>query len=233
MIRSRCWCFTINNDTFEDLKSLIDSSFAYLIFGFEQGKKGTHHIQGYIYFTSARSQQSMKKLMPRAHLEVSRGTPDQNEDYCSKEGDYYEFGEKPSQGKATFDKIEEAMKNPRENFQLFHQYRKAYAEYKNMEKKDHDPTLLALSEKRKFEYCKSSDKSVCMYPSVYDGEDVHILPFTECELNKMMMWLNKIPIKYKVGYEVKTYNPEIIIITYDTNWDRQQIFKYYNDYLSY
>jgi len=82
-------------------------TFQYLVFGFETGgKKKVCHIQGYVYFNNALSQSSVKKKLPRAHLEVTKGTPDQNFDYTSKDGDFYEFGEKPLSGRACFDKIE-------------------------------------------------------------------------------------------------------------------------------
>jgi len=75
-LRSRAWCFTINNDTFDDLEKMLDMTFQYLVFGFETGgKKKVCHIQGYVYFNNALSQSSVKKKLPRAHLEVTKGTP--------------------------------------------------------------------------------------------------------------------------------------------------------------
>lgn len=41
---------------------------------------------------------AIKKLFPRAHIEICRGTPQQNKDYCAKGGDYFEFGELPRKG---------------------------------------------------------------------------------------------------------------------------------------
>jgi len=38
-LRSRAWCFTINNDTFDDLEKMLDMTFQYLVFGFETGAK--------------------------------------------------------------------------------------------------------------------------------------------------------------------------------------------------
>jgi len=72
-LRSRAWCFTINNDTFDDLEKMLDMTFQYLVFGFETGgKKKVCHIQGYVYFNNALSQSSVKKKLPRAHLEPKR-----------------------------------------------------------------------------------------------------------------------------------------------------------------
>lgn len=99
--RCRGWCFTINNDTYEDLDLLLDMEFSYLVFGFEKGLKGTPHIQGYVYFENAKTQSAVKLIMPRAHLSGARGNADQNYDYCSKDGDFYEFGDRPECGKRT------------------------------------------------------------------------------------------------------------------------------------
>lgn len=100
--RCRGWCFTINNDTYEDLDLLLNcDKFDYMIIGFETGESGTDHIQGYIHFTNAISQKSVKKIIPRGHLAGARGTPDENVKYCSKDGDFYEFGEKPKPGNRT------------------------------------------------------------------------------------------------------------------------------------
>lgn len=87
--KSRGWCFTINNWTEEILAqthSVCDSQ-CYII-GKEKGKKGTPHLQGYIYFKNARSFKSVKKMLPTAHLEKSKGSKKDNYNYCSKEGDF-------------------------------------------------------------------------------------------------------------------------------------------------
>lgn len=100
--RSRGWCFTVSNYTEDDLvtvKALAHAS-AYVIAGYEVAPKtGTPHIQGYVYYESARSFESMRKRLPRAHLEPARGTGEQNKKYCSKGGLIcIEQGVPPQQG---------------------------------------------------------------------------------------------------------------------------------------
>lgn len=53
------------------------------------------HLQGFVYFRHARSVRSVRKLFKPCHVEVIRGSFEQNEKYCSKEGDWYESGERP------------------------------------------------------------------------------------------------------------------------------------------
>lgn len=111
-MRSRAWCYTINNDTIDDLIGTLDMPTRYICFGFEVGKQGTPHIQGFCYFSDAKTNTTMKKYMPRAHFEACRGSVDDNYTYTGKDEDFYEFGEKPEQGQIGKDRIEQIMNNP-------------------------------------------------------------------------------------------------------------------------
>lgn len=97
--RSRAWSFTLNNWRSLEFFNIVKTvGYSYLIMGLEMGKKGTMHLQGYVYFKDAKLGSKMQKLIPRAHLEASRGTADDNIKYCSKDGIFYEFGTRPRQG---------------------------------------------------------------------------------------------------------------------------------------
>lgn len=108
--RSRAWCFTAN---LPDGSEYVPLSIPwkgpiYIIWQYESG---THlHIQGYAYYENQRVGETVKKQIKNwcgvdAHLEVARGTPAQNRDYCSKEESRvdgpFEFGEIPHAGKRT------------------------------------------------------------------------------------------------------------------------------------
>ena len=101
--KSRGWVATINNWTEEiyEATALLGAEATYAIIGKEVGEQGTEHLQCYFYFSNARSFSSMKKRAPTAHLEKANGTAESNFEYCSKEGNFQEFGEKPQQGKRT------------------------------------------------------------------------------------------------------------------------------------
>lgn len=101
--RSRSWCYTCNNYTDDDISTLEDvaSITTYLCYGKEVAPTTkTKHIQGYLHFENAKSFSKVQKLLPKgSHIEVAKGNPLENKDYCSKEGDFKEFGTLPTQGK--------------------------------------------------------------------------------------------------------------------------------------
>lgn len=87
-VKSRKWCFTLNNYTEEDVRTIISifnaKKWKY-IFGKEIGECKTPHLQGYIEHTSGIMFDTLKALIPRAHIEKARGSTEQNVKYCSKE----------------------------------------------------------------------------------------------------------------------------------------------------
>jgi len=89
--RARHWSFTLNN--YSDLEYctilsyLIAKKYTYCI-GKEVGENGTPHLQGFISFKNPISFNTIKKLIPKAHIEKCIGNQTQNFDYCSKDGDF-------------------------------------------------------------------------------------------------------------------------------------------------
>lgn len=97
--RARSFCFTLNNYTIEDINAIYEWECKYCVVGKEVGENGTPHLQGYVVFDNARSLEQLKKLAPRAHWEIARGTFEQNFEYCTKDGDWREKGERPLSAK--------------------------------------------------------------------------------------------------------------------------------------
>jgi len=93
----------------------------------------TPHIQAYVYFNNAHSFGSIQKRLTRASIRPCKGSPEENFDYVSKDGEFYEFGVRPSQGKAKADKLQLVMEKPYENFHLWNQYNKGFKELKAAE----------------------------------------------------------------------------------------------------
>ncbi len=93
--RSRGWCITWNNPplgTPEDptaetfLTEFAAENCKYLVFQLEMGEQMTQHYQGYFYLNTPRTLLGVKRLLRpyQPHLEIARGTPAQNKEYCTK-----------------------------------------------------------------------------------------------------------------------------------------------------
>ncbi len=96
--KSKHWCLTLNNPTEADLvirPGEPGSPFTYLILAREKGEDGTPHLQGYCVFINRVRLTQAKKIWPRAHLEMKRGTPLEAMEYCKKDGDWDEWGKIP------------------------------------------------------------------------------------------------------------------------------------------
>lgn len=95
-------CITINNYTNDDMNLLSDAiergECKYTIIGFEKGKNETPHIQGYIELAKRTRLNTLKKWLPRAHIEARKGTSEEASKYCEKDGNFLKWGEKSKQG---------------------------------------------------------------------------------------------------------------------------------------
>lgn len=103
--RAKNWAFTINNYITDDLERLEDlgrrvgQDIQYMILGKEVGEEGTPHLQCYVQFMNRLRMSQVKNFVgARAHVEVARGSPNQNYIYCSKDGDFQEFGTRTTTG---------------------------------------------------------------------------------------------------------------------------------------
>jgi hypothetical protein len=98
-VKARAYCFTINNWNDTDasqLQALWDSGkVKYFVAGKETGEEGTPHIQGYVMFKNTAAFSTVKGFLSRAHIEVAKGSPEQNIEYCTKEGHFIEEGSRP------------------------------------------------------------------------------------------------------------------------------------------
>lgn len=100
------WCFTLNNYTDKQL-IVVDNlgcsaTTKYMIYGKEVGDKGTPHLQGYIQLIKKIRLTGVKKLIDdKVHWEPSKGSVDDNKKYCSKEGQFVEYGEAVHAGQRT------------------------------------------------------------------------------------------------------------------------------------
>lgn len=93
----KAYCFTLNNYSSEDvcrIRGVAQTLSSYAIFGREVGEQGTPHLQGYIRFARPYRFATVKdRYLSGCHVSVARGSARQNREYCSKSGDFEEFGE--------------------------------------------------------------------------------------------------------------------------------------------
>lgn len=230
MSRHRSYCFTLNNPDEKDLDNLINLEFKYMILGFETGKKGTPHIQGYIQYHNPASFTKARLDLIGSHVEVAKGTPKQNIDYCSKDGDWYEYGVRPTEGgKVTYEQVAEAFNNPRENMTIIRQYGKAYEYVRQLDITDSIvstryytmlPVMDAISEV--LEYF-GRETNLIIVTSVaelaaYDDEDfidktvVILYPLLD---HLIPLYPRGVPIKYKYGFNYHTCKPKNLVIVTD------------------
>lgn len=109
--RGKGFCFTHNNYTAADCAryerlftdGVADGSILYAIVGKETAPTtGTPHLQGYVCFNERKRVGAVRQLFVGAHVEIARRSPEINRSYCSKGGDFVEFGDIqgcPSQGR--------------------------------------------------------------------------------------------------------------------------------------
>ena len=109
--KCRSYSFTLNNYTDDDIVLLKAINYRYIIFGKEVGASGTPHLQGMVVFLNPISFSSMKKKIPKAHLEPTK-IQHASMEYCKKEDDFFEDGIPPKQGQRTdIEEVKEIMKD--------------------------------------------------------------------------------------------------------------------------
>lgn len=158
--KSRGWCFTINNYDDDDIARCMatyeishdNGRMQYLILGFEVGEKGTKHIQGYMYFKNPIHKNVARNLFPRSHVEDQKSTSNiAAYVYCMEDMDYYEMGKRPRQGvPGVLEVIKYDLKNgvpmkkvANDYFPQWCQYRRAFDEFKMLDKEKYDTKLIA------------------------------------------------------------------------------------------
>lgn len=98
------WCFTFNYGNLgqpskADVQTFYDelcNLATYVVAGWEKAPEtGQEHLQGYIQFDAKKRLSQLKKLQNglTVHWEVAKADEEFNREYCTKGGEYLEFGE--------------------------------------------------------------------------------------------------------------------------------------------
>ena len=194
---------------------------------------------------------AVKKLLPRAHLEVCRGSSEENIAYCSKDGQILEFGERPMTPKEKGEKVRAkwrevvdlAVSGDLDPIQQDHPqvYLAHYSSLKKIAKdhmkrpRDLDTVCgewhygaagtgktTAVRDAHPDAYIKSRDK----WWDGYNGEPVVILddmsPFHKCLGDYLKDWGDKWTFKAEEKGGYKWLRPELFIVT--SQYDVDDIF---------
>lgn len=243
--KASAWCFTLNGD--EDkfvfaLKNLYamqkEGIITYCIAGHEIAPTtGQKHLQGYVVFKNARTFAVLKDFMPKAHLEVAKADPEKNIEYCSKDGEFVEYGERPKgKGKRTdIDTIKEWVKAGGADQRELWNMSSSYQAYKFGEK-----GILLHNEKRKWKThiiwiwgptgTGKSERVAMFFPdawwlgevrngfmfSDYGGQDVVILDDLrpqDCTMAMLIKLFDSYPMSVRTIGGVVNFAPHVIVVT--------------------
>lgn len=204
---------------------------------------GRVHWQMYIYLENGRSLESMIKDLNPRHVEVARGTPEQNIAYCKKDGKFTEWGTPPEQGKRKdLDEIKEKLilGTKQEEISLAHfskwiQYGRRFEEFRTL----HEPKrtwvtevyiLHGEPETGKTRYVMEKHETIATltlsgdieepFVNGYNGEDVVLFDeFKPMKASKewMLRALDRYPMNINIKGGTRNWKPRIIYFT--TNSD--------------
>lgn len=135
-LRGSRWCFTLNNYTDQEVEIvngvLSQPEVRYAIYGKEVGgDEGTPHLQGFVAFKKDWSLTKLRNILSsRAHFERARATEQEQYAYCSKEGDFVEFGKRSTQGKRSdLQEAIQAVKDGKSIREIAENHSSAYVKY--------------------------------------------------------------------------------------------------------
>lgn len=111
MSQSKRFTFTLNNYTKDQQEFLSSVECQFMIIGEEVAASGTPHLQGYVVFKSTQRLTGAIKKLPGCHVEIAKGSTPQNITYCSKEGKFVEYGDRPLTAKEKGTKEKERYKH--------------------------------------------------------------------------------------------------------------------------
>lgn len=244
--KSRRWLFTINNYTEECIKQVELLDAEYLIYGFEVcPTTKTPHIQGYCqYRKTSRTLSEMKKRLPRAHLEIAKGSPEANIQYCKgylkgklkadEENKWIERGDPPRQGKRN--DLERAQKDldkmdlaefSQKHFSTYVKFHKGLEKYKYVQMKHrieqpivewiYGPTGVGKS---KYAYNKGESfycKDHTIWWDGYEQQEVIVIDDfdTRWPFRDLLKLLDRYPYQGQIKGGYVKINSKYILITCD------------------
>lgn len=88
-----CVCNNWTEDDFNIFKEAARIHTQYSVCGQETGEMGTKHLQAYMHWKARKTMVQVKEVLgAKWHLEMARGSEQQNRSYCTKGGEFWEVG---------------------------------------------------------------------------------------------------------------------------------------------
>ena len=243
----KSWCFTINNYTPEDLRFVKNLECQRLAVGEEVGENGTPHLQGFVIFKKGYRFSGMKKIFPRAHLQIAKSWQ-HAWNYCIKDGKFHIVCNSTQGKRNDIIAYRDAIKNGHSDRELCDEFpheflkfnrtdrmRRAYIEPRNWMTKClwiHGPAGSGKSTyiKQKYNFADIDWLEYDgKYFSSYYNRDVVVLDDIDMDLISRSLFLkmvNHIPYKLRVMGSYQEFNPKLIVII--TN-DSPSSWRYYYD----
>lgn len=249
--RYRHFIFTMNNYQSTDL---VDSLVCrYIIYGKEVGERGTPHLQGFVSFKDACTKSAVIRKMPGCHIEVAR-TVNEAIEYCQKEGDFTERGERPQdpaeQGAAEQERwrairlaaeegreedIPEMIRFKHARLIEFHRDRAAKRRHLDDTEEKHlwyyGPSGTGKSRKARTDhpaaYLKNCNKWWCGYE---DEDTVLIEDFDKKHdmlVHHMKIWADRYPFLAEIKGSARRIRPKLVIVT--SNYHPSEIWQEHSD----
>lgn len=248
------YVYTLNNYTEEELAAYKAIPAVYHVFGEEVGELGTPHLQGFIKFKNQRSFNAVRKLLPRAHVEVCRDVGSAIR-YCRKDGRVWESGVEPQKNGG--DKLSERIeKNKRLRDTPLNllvdtgelsilEVRKLKNAKLDLDEEKIRPSTLEVIDNHWFFGPSGTGKSYTardMYPDAYiknknkwwcgyNGEETVIIeewcPDDKVLLQHLKIWADKYPFRAEVKGGSRMIRPIRIIVT--SNYSIEECVERFQD----
>ncbi len=104
--RAKNFVITVNNPDAKVIESLKAMELiSYGVIGKEVGESGTPHLQGYVQLNERKTITGFQKALVaagiRSWIGIAKGSVEENQKYCKKDGDWVEWGTPITKGKRT------------------------------------------------------------------------------------------------------------------------------------
>jgi len=242
MSRSRRFAFTQHDITFD--YSQANSKASFVIYGKETcptTKK--EHYQGYIEFKEAKTISAVSKLIKGAHIEVAKGTSQDNIIYCTKEDkNAKQIGTPSKQGeRKDLEEIQVELETKTieeiadTHFSKWCQYGRQFKEYKALKevKRDWIPEVILLYGETGTGKTKQAieaggvilEYTTGGFINGYNGEDVVI--FDDVDINTLpprttlLKLLDRYPYSINIKGGTRNWKPKVIYFT--SNYDPDEL----------